>query len=375
MRHITTTPHIDALIRSGSPVAIGVSGGKDSDAAAFTTVDYLNQLGHTGARILIHSDLGRVEWQESLPQCERLAQCLGLELVTVRRQSGDMMDRWLTRWDNNVARYVNLECVKLILPWSTAGMRFCTSELKTAIICRELVKRFPGQTILSVAGIRREESPNRAKAEPEKRQNKLTSKTHRTEGFDWLPILDWTKDEVIALHAERDFPLHEAYQTNSRVSCMFCILGSKADLHATTQWQQSHALYREMVELEITSSFAFQDSGWLGDVASHLLSDAQRAGVAGAKRRAAERERLEAQIPPHLLYTKGWPTYMPTWSEAHMLARVRGEVGASLGLDMQYTEADTIRARYAELMRLAGTELVEYRGALPLLQRSFVEAA
>jgi hypothetical protein len=34
MRHITTTPHIDSLINAGSPVAIGVSGGKDSDVAA-----------------------------------------------------------------------------------------------------------------------------------------------------------------------------------------------------------------------------------------------------------------------------------------------------------------------------------------------------
>ena len=43
--------------------------------------------------------------------------------IVVRRAAGDMMDRWLKRWSNNLARYVNLNCVKLILPWSTPSMR------------------------------------------------------------------------------------------------------------------------------------------------------------------------------------------------------------------------------------------------------------
>ena len=55
-----------------------------------------------------------------------------------------MMKRWLKRWTNNLARYRSMACVKLILPWSTPGMRFCTSELKSAPIASALVKRFPG---------------------------------------------------------------------------------------------------------------------------------------------------------------------------------------------------------------------------------------
>lgn len=372
MRHITTTEHIDQLIRAGAPVAIGVSGGKDSDAAAIATVAHLDALGHAGPRVLIHSDLGRVEWRESLPQCQRLADFLGLELVVVRRKSGDMMDRWLTRWANNVERYTNLQCVKVILPWSTASMRFCTSELKTAVICRELVRRFPNSIILSVAGIRREESPNRAKAKPQKQQNKLTSATQHTTGYDWLPILDWTRDEVIALHEERGFPLHTTYTTNSRVSCMFCILASRADLVATTTWEESHDLYREMVDLEIVSTFAFQDSGWLGDLAPHLLRIDQLASLAEAKRRAVERERIEAQIPKHLLYVEGWPIYLPTPAEAALLANVRLQIGQLLGLDVQYTEADAVRARIAELMIDAGRPLNEYDGPVALKQLTFV---
>jgi 3'-phosphoadenosine 5'-phosphosulfate sulfotransferase (PAPS reductase)/FAD synthetase len=371
MRHITTTPQIDQLIAAGSPVAIGVSGGKDSDAAAFATVDYLDQLGHTGPRVLIHSDLGRVEWNQSLPQCERLAARLGLELLVVRRQAGDMMDRWLSRWAGNVERYAALECVKLILPWSTASMRFCTSELKTAIICRELVKRFPNSVILSVAGIRREESPNRAKAQPMKQQNKLTNKTHDTTGYDWLPILDWTLDEVIALHTERGFPLHEAYTTNSRVSCRFCILGSRDDLRASTTWAENHDLYREMVELELDSTFAFQDAGWLADLAPHLLTDAMRARLPQVKAAAARRAELEARIPSHLLYEQGWPKVMPTITEARMLADVRRGVAEAVGIKVDYTDPETIRARYAELMTERGHALVEYSGPAVLEQQRF----
>src|SRR5262249_1182557 len=143
--------------------------------------------------------------------CAALADRLGIELIIVRRGAGDMMDRWLTRWDNNVARYAELSCVKLILPWSTPAMRFCTSEMKTAIICRELIRRFPGRQILSASGIRRQESSSRAKAPIAKAQPKLSSVAHRTSGLDWHPLIEWTLDEVLALHVDRGFPLHEAY--------------------------------------------------------------------------------------------------------------------------------------------------------------------
>lgn len=346
---LSHTPEIDQLLATNAPVAFGVSGGKDSSALVLATNAYLDDIGHTGPRVLIHSDLGRVEWAESLPQCERLAEKVGLELIVVRRAAGGMMERWLTRWANNVARYANLECVKLILPWSTASMRFCTSELKTAIICRELVKRFPNSTILSAAGIRADESPNRAKAEISKPQNKLTSVARNTTGLDWLPIHTWTVDDVWAIHDRYNFPRHMAYQTNSRVSCKFCILGSQADLLGTTLHTESHDLYREMVALEIESTFSFQ-ARWLGDVAPHLLSTDQRRDLREAKQRAAQREAAEARIPPHLLYTKGWPTVLPSADEARLLCEVRNIVAFVVGLEIGYTRVNDLRARYAALM-------------------------
>jgi tRNA(Ile)-lysidine synthase TilS/MesJ len=91
-RNIAVTTEIANAIRQNSPVAIGVSGGKDSVATGFRMVEYLDSVKHNGPRVLIHSHLGRIEWQKSLPACERLAERLGLELIVIRRKSGDLID-------------------------------------------------------------------------------------------------------------------------------------------------------------------------------------------------------------------------------------------------------------------------------------------
>lgn len=355
---IETTPAITQFLANNSPVAIGVSGGKDSTVAAFETLAYLQSVGHDGPVILIHSDLGRVEHKDSLPSCERLASRLRLELVIVRRQAGDLMDRWLMRWQNNVERYSLLQCVKLILPWSTPAMRFCTSELKTAIICRYLVERFPKTTILNVVGIRRQESTNRAQTPIYSAQLKLTHKTFETQGYNWHPILAWSLEDIVAYHHYQSFPLHEAYTTYSmtRVSCAYCILAGLDDLVASATNPDNHDIYREMVGLEIASSFSFQSERWLGDVAPRLLSADMQTGLRDAKRRAELRERTEAKVPKHLLYAKGWPTMMPTHQEAQLLSEVRRSIADIMQISIHYSDSEDILARYAELMAIGMTK-------------------
>ena len=166
---------------------------------------------------------GRIEWKDSLPTCERLADLTGLELLVIRREKGDMVDRWKQRWTDNLARYRDLSCVQLILPWSTPAMRFCTSEMKTDIICRALARRYPGSGIISASGIRADESTQRSKAPVSQPQKKLINKTLGTWGLDWAPLLRWSKADVLDCAAEYGFAMHEAYNLgSSRVSC--CIL-------------------------------------------------------------------------------------------------------------------------------------------------------
>ncbi|MHB8317452.1 MAG: hypothetical protein ACYDCW_17210, partial [Acidithiobacillus ferrivorans] len=70
---VAVTSEVSELLEQNAVVAIGVSGGKDSDACAIAVSRYLDQIGHRGPRVLVHADLGRVEWADSLPSCERLA--------------------------------------------------------------------------------------------------------------------------------------------------------------------------------------------------------------------------------------------------------------------------------------------------------------
>lgn len=352
-RAVSTTPEVEGLLRAGAPAAFGVSGGKDSCLQAFAGMAYLDAIGHTGPRVLIHADLGRVEWKDSLPTCQRLAERLDLELVVVRRTSGDMMDRWLQRWVDNVARYEELSCVKLISPWSSSAMRFCTSELKVAPICRDLVRRFPGTTIINAVGIRRQESPGRRKAPITKPQPALTSATHRTRGLNWNPVLDFSEEEVFARLAAERFEVHEGYRRYgmSRISCAFCVLGSEADVIASASCPDNADTYREMVDLEIASTYSFQQGRWLGDMAPHLLTEDQRHQLCDAKRMALVRQAEEARVPEHLLYVKGWPTVMPTAAEADMLADVRLKVAGAVGLELASgLTGEAVLARYADLM-------------------------
>lgn len=349
---ISTTPEILDAVHDNDPFAIGVSGGKDSCAAAIATNEFLDRSGHCGPRVLIHSDLGVTEWRESLPVCQRLSKVLGLELLVVRRKQGDMMDRWEQRWRDNVRRYESLSCVKLILPWSTASMRFCTSELKTDVICRELSLRFPGRRIVSVIGIRRDESAGRAKRPVTSQQKKLTKRSRGTSGLNWHPIIEWSTQQVYEFLSDRGFSLHEAYTKYGmpRVSCVFCILATQECHRRALSALKNVGIYRRMVGLEVRSSFAFQDDKWLADIAPDLHSDVTRTQIATAKQVAVARQEIESHIPKHLLYTKGWPTCKPSKAEADLLARVRIAVSDLLGLHSQCLDSRSVRARYQELM-------------------------
>ena len=346
---VTQCPDVDALLARNAVVAIGTSGGKDSQACALAVQEHLDAIGHTGPRILIHSDLGLVEWKQSLPKCQEIANALGWDLHVVTRQAGDMMDRWLVRWKNNVARYANLESVKLILPWSTPQMRFCTSEFKSNLINSYLRKTFPGQNIVNVTGIRRQESAGRAKMPVSKSNPGCANKGGV--GITWNAIMDWDISEVFSIIERRGLELHEGYTKYGmqRISCVACIMASSADLQASVSCEDNHPAFREMVELELRSTFSFQSNKWLADVSPDVLgTELER--IETAKTSAAMREQAEARIPKHLLYEKGWPNAIPTLAEAETLAEVRREVAGLLRLDIQYTDALSIISRFEELL-------------------------
>lgn len=355
---VSTAPEVESLIAANAPIVICVSGGKDSRHAATESVAHVREQGHSGRIVLCYSDLGRVVWSDAKEQCQTLADKLGVELIIVRREAGGLMERWQKRWADNVKRYVNLSCVKVILPWSTPAMRFCTSELKTTIIQRWIRKTF-NEPVVCVLGIRRDESSHRAKA-PVFKPYEITIKDGKEKmpalpvgSVDWNPIVEVKTETVFQILRASELPIPSSYTFDAdRYSCAFCIMATLRNLKAGTCDPRNLDLYREQCELEIVSTFSFQDKQWLSDVAPELLTEDQRARLPLAKEAANLREQIESVIPKHLLYVKGWPVVMPTMAEAQMLADIRKRTGEVMNLPVKYTTALAVWNRYDELMRL-----------------------
>jgi 3'-phosphoadenosine 5'-phosphosulfate sulfotransferase (PAPS reductase)/FAD synthetase len=345
--HIATHDAVDALLREGAPVAVGVSGGKDSQAAALATFRHLNAIGHTGPRILVHADLGSVEWDDSGRVCRDLADHLECDLVMVSRNGGGLMERWESRWLSSKTRYEMLSTVTLVPCWSTPDMRFCTSEQKTHVIMAELKRRFKGHQIINVTGVRREESSNRARMP-------IADLESTGRIWNWRPIIDLTVDDVFMMIDSSGLHPHPAYRVfgMSRVSCRFCIMQSIADMIAATVQKEAHDIYRRMVGLEADSGFAFQGARWLGDVAPHLLPADLTARFRLGKERALLRRQFEGMLTKPMLYVKGWPTRMLTDAEATTLVTVRRAIIDLYQLDPSFIHVDDIHARYAELLEL-----------------------
>jgi hypothetical protein len=82
----------------------------------------------------------------------------------------------------------------------------------------------------------------------------------------------------------------------------------------------------------------------------HALPPDYPERLAAAKAAGEAREKAEAKVPKHLLYTKGWPTCVPTRDEATLLAAVRFAVADAVGLRKTFVNPDQVIARYEELL-------------------------
>jgi hypothetical protein len=86
-------------------------------------------------------------------------------------------------------------------------------------------------------------------------------------------------DPKIQRKMEQAFTAHVAYlRGNNRVSCALCPLANKNDLANGARYNPG--LFRELVEIEITSGFSFQHKRWLADFAPELLTADQRQRLA-----------------------------------------------------------------------------------------------
>lgn len=270
---------IRAAIVKGGKLFASISGGKDGQAMVKT----LKKWGYN-IDGLLHADLGRIEWHESMDVCKAQQNEFNIPLHIIRRSDNrDLLDHWVDRLQKLVGSGKPF--------WSSASNRYCTSDLKRDPI-NKFLRNCGHDFIISCEGVRAEESPARAKKCPLEIRQGITSSFYNgmsvieaIENFQpgkrlaltWYPIFNYSSCDVWAtydmtgerLQEAREiyrehsmvpswWPFHPAYvYGNDRVSCVFCILGSQNDLRNGARHRPELLAY--MIEMEERGNATFKN--------------------------------------------------------------------------------------------------------------------
>ena len=179
---------------------------------------------------VMHADLGEIEYAGNKDFIRDNINGMDLHIADAYNKAGDKVD--LFDMIRNRRKMLDSKGKFDAPAFPSSAARFCTSDLKTGPIWRE-IRRMGHPIVINCVGIRAEESKARDKKidtrgtlNPNK---KNTTKTR--EAYDWWPIAHWMIDDVWTTIADAGKTPHAAYANgNERLSCVFCIFGSKNDL-------------------------------------------------------------------------------------------------------------------------------------------------
>ncbi len=325
---LAESPQVGELLKTSPWVVYSVSGGKDSSAAIAATTPLLDEIGHPRSkRFIMHADLGRSEWRSTLAHVKALGSHFDLPVEIVRHSRHDMISRWERRGVLGRERWARGETVNLIGPWSSASLRYCTSEMKIHVMSK--AKRQLHGPVITVMGIRRAESRGRART-PFEAPDSGMARYGRTDCMIWNPIAHWPTDDVFAVHESNSIPLHEAYGLGStRLSCNFCVLANIGDLTVASRQDQNLEVYITLSEMEARFGFSFQPSRWLADVRPDVLSADISDRIESAKASADERRRHEAAYPEAFRKRRYSDLTSSDWSA---IARTRDKLATLHGI-------------------------------------------
>jgi hypothetical protein len=263
MRRLKIPLRIRLELKKGAVVAISISGGKDSQALLKAVTQAIRRLGYGNRILAIHADLGRVEWRQTHDFCHKICHDLDVPLFVVRRQKGDLLARWQERM-------AQLEGTGKPF-WSSAKARYCTSDMKIQPI-NKFLRQF--DRVISVEGIRAEESKSRASKPCTMVRKAITTRTRNA--TTWNAIHDWTIEDVYGSYGNTlmdlkfardyfnytglihpDWQFHPAYAMgNERLSCALCVLGSVNDIKNGIR--HNPELADTLIDMEIQSGFTFK---------------------------------------------------------------------------------------------------------------------
>jgi 3'-phosphoadenosine 5'-phosphosulfate sulfotransferase (PAPS reductase)/FAD synthetase len=242
------------LISQNALFAINHSGGKDSQAMM---IKMLAMDIPARQLVVVHADLGTMEWEGTMAHAKQQADAAGLPFLVAQAQ-----DRQGETFD--LLDMVNRkhESRPEVPSWPSADIRNCTSDLKRGPIARELrryMKANGFKVVVSCQGIRAQESNSRAKEIPFRLSERKDDQAAGRTWYIWLPIFDMKIDEVFATVRQAGQELHPAYALgNERLSCVFCVMGSKTDL--ANGARHNPALFERYVAMEQKTGYFMHQS-------------------------------------------------------------------------------------------------------------------
>ena len=236
--------------------------------------------------VVVHADLGRVEWEGTVELAEEQAKFYGLRFEVVSRIGG-VAKRSGKVYQAGEEYGDILDYTERRGKWPDSQNRWCTSDFKRGPIRKlwtQLVKEshdaegYKYQVrILNCMGLRADESPARAKKTPFVHEEKLTNGNRHVD--QWLPIHDWTTEQVWAVIKASGVPHHRAYDLGMpRLSCAFCIFAPKKAL--VLAGKHNRALLEEYVRVEKKIDHRFRLKLSLGEVLEAVKADEETDGIA-----------------------------------------------------------------------------------------------
>jgi 3'-phosphoadenosine 5'-phosphosulfate sulfotransferase (PAPS reductase)/FAD synthetase len=224
---VTNLTQIQDLIEKGAQFFVGHSGGKDSQAmfAILSTLVPADQLH------VVHADLGDIEHENVKGFIRSNIDDKELLVAQAIHADGSKKDFFSAVR----ARRASLDSKgKTDAPaFPSSAARFCTSDLKTGPIWKVIRAQGDHAIVVNCVGIRAEESPVRAKKIADRGTLNVNTKNtnSKRQAFDYWPIADWTIAQVWNEIEAKGQERHPAYDAgNDRLSCVFCIFGSRGDL-------------------------------------------------------------------------------------------------------------------------------------------------
>jgi len=212
-------------ITEAEVIFVNHSGGKDSQAM----LAYLHRQNFKGEIVIVHSDLGEMEWESMESFITKNS--FGYKLVVIKPEES---------FFDLCRKYKRLP---------SGQARFCTSELKTKPIGK-FIKSYMSEKgytkAINCIGIRAEESRARAKKDPYKK-SKLS--TRKVSVMEWYPIFNYRIPEVWSEIKLAGQAPHQIYsQGFSRLSCVFCVFGRVEEHRMAAKMRPE--LFKKMVALE-----------------------------------------------------------------------------------------------------------------------------